>query len=280
MKFGLDVSTANEWARPGTLVELAVEADSAGWDGLFLWDLMLPPGGGAAPVADPWIVLGAIAERTEHIRLCVAVTPLPRRRPWNVARQVTTLDHLSAGRVIFAAGLGFQEQDFEAFGESADPRARAARLDEGLEIVAGLWSGQPYSLAGEHHTLRDVTFLPRPAQTPRPPVWLAAGWPRRAPLRRAARWDGVYLMTEHQVEQRMLTPNDVRTIRDEVRELRAADGLVAPFDIAVNVDSRPDLDEMRAHVREFDEAGATWSIELTPTTPQEHLALIRRGPPS
>jgi alkanesulfonate monooxygenase SsuD/methylene tetrahydromethanopterin reductase-like flavin-dependent oxidoreductase (luciferase family) len=280
LRYGLDVATQGEWSHPGTLVELAVEAEKAGWDGLFLWDLLLGEAGAAVPVADPWVVLGAIAERTERIRLGVAVVALPRRRPWIVARQIATLDHLSGGRVTFAAGLGWQAEDFARFGEDPEPRVRAQLLDEGLGVIAGLWRGGPFSYAGSHHRLTDVTLLPAPVQTPRPTTWLAAGWPRRAPLRRAARWDGVLLMTEHQERHGLLNPDDVRQVRDEARAIRAAAGLTGPFDIAVNVESLADPEAMRAQVRAFGDAGATWAIELTPETPQDHLALVRRGPPA
>lgn len=109
------------------LAKLAAEAEDAGWDGFFLQDVLFAP----EPLADPWIALTAVALRTQHMRIGVLLTPLPRRRPWQVARTAVTLDHVSNGRLIFGAGLGFQAPDFTPFGEEYDPKIRAEKLDEG-----------------------------------------------------------------------------------------------------------------------------------------------------
>jgi len=128
MRFGLDVATNGAWSDVGTLADMAADAEVAGWDGFFVWDLLLAKANAAEAVADPWIALAAIAQRTERIRIGAMVTPLPRRRPWDVARQAATVDRLSRGRLVFGAGLGWQDDDYARFGEDADPRARAARL--------------------------------------------------------------------------------------------------------------------------------------------------------
>jgi alkanesulfonate monooxygenase SsuD/methylene tetrahydromethanopterin reductase-like flavin-dependent oxidoreductase (luciferase family) len=125
MKYGLDVGTVGDWSDIRRLTELAVEAESAGWDGFFLWDILMPDDD--SPVADPWVALASIAAATNTITLGVMVTPLPRRQPWDVARQLASLDHLSGGRMIFAAGLGNSAREFERLGLSADPRLRAER---------------------------------------------------------------------------------------------------------------------------------------------------------
>jgi alkanesulfonate monooxygenase SsuD/methylene tetrahydromethanopterin reductase-like flavin-dependent oxidoreductase (luciferase family) len=193
MRFGLDVPVSGEFADIEILSSLAVEAERAGWDGVFLQDTF----SGELPGVDPWLALAVLATRTERVRLGVLMTPLSRRRPWTVARQAATIDRLSGGRMIAGFGLGAGEGDFIPFGEVWDPRTRAGMLDEGLKIVEGLWSGEPFTFTGRHYRLQDALLLPSPAQTPRIPMWVAGGWPRRAPLRRAARWDGLYLMTEH-----------------------------------------------------------------------------------
>jgi alkanesulfonate monooxygenase SsuD/methylene tetrahydromethanopterin reductase-like flavin-dependent oxidoreductase (luciferase family) len=153
---------------------------------LFVWDHLGFAWG--VPPADPWVVLAAVAQATTRIRLGTAVTPLARRRPVVVANAVATLDRLSGGRVVLGAGLGGVSAEFAAFGEPDDPRVRAGKLDEALEVVAALWAGQPVSHAGEHYTVDGVALAPTPVQRPRVPIWI--GGHSRAAQRRAARWDG------------------------------------------------------------------------------------------
>jgi alkanesulfonate monooxygenase SsuD/methylene tetrahydromethanopterin reductase-like flavin-dependent oxidoreductase (luciferase family) len=273
---GLDVATDVEWSDPRLLVDLAVEAERAGWDGFFVWDILLAEDNAATPIADPWVTLGAIAQATARIRIGAMVTPLPRRRPWDVAREVATLDRLSEGRVVFGAGLGWQAAEFARFGEEADLAARATALDEGLEIVSRAWTGEPVSFSGTRYQVDGAILLPTPLQRPRPPIWLAAGWPRRRPLERAARWDGVLVMTEHQERHDPITAGDVREVVDAVKAYR---GDLAGFDIGVNVLTSELGDaEAAAAVEAMADAGATWVIELTPLTVDAHRALIARGP--
>jgi alkanesulfonate monooxygenase SsuD/methylene tetrahydromethanopterin reductase-like flavin-dependent oxidoreductase (luciferase family) len=172
-----------------TLVALAVEAEQAGWDGVFLWDhLVLLPG--QLDVHDPWVLLGAMAARTERILLGTLVTPLARRRPWVVAKHLTTLDHLSGGRAVLGVGLGEPpHDDFEAFGDPGATAERASRLDDGLALLDGLLRG-PVEHRGPHYEV-TTDLRPRPVQQPRPPIWVAAIAPHRRPLARARRWDGV-----------------------------------------------------------------------------------------
>ncbi|GAA1893448.1 LLM class flavin-dependent oxidoreductase [Asanoa iriomotensis] len=258
-----------DYADPRLLAELAREAEAAGWDGFFLQDGLNTPD----PLADPWICLGVVAAATDRIRIGVMVTPLARRRPWQVARQATTVDRLSGGRMTLGVGLGFAEVDFTPFGEQWDARARAGVLDEALEVVAGLWTGRPFSFAGRHFSLDDVTIAPAPIQEPRIPVWVAAGWPNRRPLARAARWDGVYLMTVHQRTGDLLRPADVA----EVVAALDRPGLDVAFNVVRSADPA-------RQVREFTEAGGTWWVELAPDEADGGLAAyrdrIKRGPPA
>ncbi len=271
---GLDVATTGDWSDVRRLVDLAVAAEAGGWDGFFLWDILVPEG--SPPVADPWIALAAIASATRRIRLGAMLTPLPRRLPWEVARQVATLDRLSEGRMVFGAGLGWREQEFRSLGLPSDVRERAQRLDEGLEVIDRLWTGEPASFDGEHYTLDGLQLLPRPLQRPRVPVWCAAGWPRRTALRRAIRWDGVYLMTDNQATHERISPDDVRAVAQLVAAERASDA--GPFEIAVNVETADTADDGAAITGAMAAAGATWVIELTPDTFDAHLALAARGP--
>jgi len=235
-------------------------------------------GGSDAPVVDPWVALSAIAIRTQRIKIGAMLTPLPRRRPWQVAREAVSLDLLSQGRLIFGAGLGYQERDFASFGEDYDLKKRAEQLDEGLEVLVGLWSGEPFSFHGKHYQVEDVTYLPKPVQSPRIPTWVAGGWPNRKPFRRAARWDGIYLMTVNQVTNELLTPGEVREI---VAYINAHRETADPFDIAASGETPADAHKGDAIVQPYQEAGATWWIELEDSRGsfEAYRERIRRGPP-
>lgn len=188
------------WAVDGEtdrLVEYAVAAEEAGWDGVFLADhLIFPPRQpeqavdehGAFP--DPWITMAGIASRTDEIRLGSWVTPMARRQPWQLARDTATLDRLSDGRVVLGTGLG-RSTDYTAFGEDWNPKRIAARYDEALETVDALWKGEPVSFEGEHFTVEEAVVRPTPVQEPRIPVIVGGFWPNRKPFQRGARWDGM-----------------------------------------------------------------------------------------
>jgi alkanesulfonate monooxygenase SsuD/methylene tetrahydromethanopterin reductase-like flavin-dependent oxidoreductase (luciferase family) len=273
MKYGLDVSTAGEYSNPRTLAELATEAEQAGWDGFFVWDAVFakPPD---LPMADPWIALTAIAMNTHHIRLGAMVTPLARRRPWQIARETASLDHLSNGRLIFGVGLGYQALDFEAFGEEANPKIRGEKLDESLEIVSGLWKGESFRFHGKHYQVNDVKFLPKPIQTPRIPIWVAGYWPNHRPFRRAAQWDGVLPGKEES-----LTPEELIEIMAYLKMYRTSS---APFDIAVYGQTPSDPNKGTKIVQPWIEAGATWwreGIEDSRGSLEDMKARIRSGPP-
>src|ERR1700730_5324126 len=150
MRYAMFLPNFGPFGDARVIADLAARAESAGWDGFFIWDHMVVSTNEAFPVADPWVALAAAATATSRVRLGALVTPLSRRRPWKVARETVTLDHLSGGRLIFGAGLGGSAAEgfateFDDLGEQADLRARAGMLDEALEIIAGLWSGEPFS---------------------------------------------------------------------------------------------------------------------------------------
>jgi alkanesulfonate monooxygenase SsuD/methylene tetrahydromethanopterin reductase-like flavin-dependent oxidoreductase (luciferase family) len=248
-----------EYGDPGVIAELGREAEGAGWDGFFVWDHIAyrEP---AAPVADPWIAIAAVAATTERIRLGVLVCALARRRPWKVARETASLDLLSGGRLVFGAGLGsMAAEEFEAFGEDGDGRARAARLDEGLEIVAALWSGEPLDHRGEHYTLRAPGFRPRPLQRPRIPVWIAGRWPARPPFRRAARWDGVFPTHRDVGDAETMSAGQLAEIVDFTRAQRQAS---APIDVVIEGQTAGDDPAAELErVLAYRAAGLTWWIE-------------------
>jgi alkanesulfonate monooxygenase SsuD/methylene tetrahydromethanopterin reductase-like flavin-dependent oxidoreductase (luciferase family) len=255
------------------LLTMGREAEAAGWDGFFLWDHIRFSDTFDVSVHDPWIALAALAATTQRIRLGPLVTPLARRRPWTVARETVTLDHLSRGRVVFGAGLGFPpDVEFGAFGEPTGDRERAELLDEGLEILDGLWSGEPVTVEGKHYLMDGVRFLPKPVQRPRIPVWVAGMWPNRAPFRRAARWDGVFPIAVVDDGPCPIGPDAFAEALAFTRSLRTSD---APLDAVVQ--GAPDTEP-----GEYERAGATWWL-LTddggPGWAERIVVEIRGGPP-
>jgi len=274
------VPTVSTFGDPRMLVELAVAAEEAGWDGFFLWDHLLwhEPGG---HVADPTVVISAVAARTERIRFGIMVNLLARRRAAKVARETVTLDVLSGGRLIVGAGLGSLPAEFTAFGENADPRVRAARLDESLHLLDALWTGQPVTFHGEYLTATDVTMLPRPVQRPRIPIWCGGRWPNRPPFRRAARWDGVLPTHTGYGLGETMPPDELRAVIRYTRVHRTADG---PFDVAL--EGRTDgsaADRGGQLVAAYVRAGLTWWIEALGWwrgTPADAMARVRQGPPA
>jgi len=276
--------TGGECGDPRFVVELGERAEAAGWAGAFLEDYVCYQGAAAEPTCDPWAVLAALAVRTRTIRLGTLVTPLARRRPWIVARQAAAVDQLSEGRMILGVGLGdvgdsvVTDASFVRFGEELEARRRAELLDEALEIVAGLWSGKPFSFSGEHFRLEEVTFLPKPVQEPRIPIWVGGGFPTRRPLERAARWDGSCLYREtHGGPWEDMSPDDVRVLRSFVLERR---GTLAGYDVCVGgVGRRPDWEAERELIASLADAGATWWGEwLPPHDRAEMRAAVDRGP--
>jgi alkanesulfonate monooxygenase SsuD/methylene tetrahydromethanopterin reductase-like flavin-dependent oxidoreductase (luciferase family) len=190
VRFAAGVPNVGPFGDPLLLTDLAVAAEDSGWDAFFIWDHLLYRDQ-RWPVADPTVVIAAVAARTSRIRFGVLMNQLARRRVGKVARESVTLDRLSGGRLILGAGLGSVPEEFTAFGEPGDLRERAARLDESLEVLTELWRGEPVTFHGEHVTVTGVTMLPPPLQQPRIPIWCGGRWPNKAPFRRAARWDGV-----------------------------------------------------------------------------------------
>jgi len=242
-------------ADPAVLVDLGIRAERAGWDGIFFWDHAHGSPAMPAPVADPWVLLGALAVQTERIRLGTNVTAAARRRPQKLARETVTVDHLSNGRLTFGVGLGEPPEEYTAYGDDASRREIGARLDETLEVLEHMWSGKPFDHEGEHHTVRDAQFLPTPVQEPRIPVWTACVVPHTTPLHRAARWDGVALASlgaEGNVER--VTTDEIRTAVGVIDELR--DPVAGPYDVAI---SSPDVPS-GAELDDLAEAGATWVL--------------------
>lgn len=270
MKYGFilpggDARTAAEFAR---------EAERAGWDGFFVWDSVWG--------TDPWISLTAAAMLTERIRLGTMLTPVSRRRPWKLAGETATLDSLSNGRVILSVGLGATDTGFAEFGEETDRKVRAELLDEGLDIITGLWRGQPFNYTGKHYQIKETTFMPPPPpmQQPRIPIWVVGAWPRRKSMLRVLRYDG--LLPNKMAAQGAsgdMTPDDIRAMKAFIDENRTE---TTPFDIVMEGQTPGDDHEKAASlIRPWAAAGVTWWLEEMWTAPELNgvLARIKQGPP-
>ena len=276
MRYELGIPTTCPGGDFRALVELAVLAEEAGWDAIFLEDYITHWYAKDAPTCDPWVLLSAIAQHTTRVRLGMSVTPLSRRRPWKVAREAVTLDHLSNGRFVLGVGLGdVREPGFTQVGEVVDARQRAHMLDEALDILVGLWSGEPFSYSGEHYQVKELTFLPKPVQQPRIPIWIGASLPHKGPVRRAARWDGImpYKYTPDGSWQD-LAPQEVRALKAEIESQRTSSD---PFEISLGGRRRaPDWEQERRLVKELAEAGGTaWMEYLEPDMLADMQACIK-----
>ena len=182
MRYGFVMPADNTQA----IINYAVKAEQAGWDGFFLGDGMWS--------VDAWLCLAAAAIHTESIRLGTLLTPLAIMRPWKLAATAATLDQLSRGRVILTIGMGAIDVGFAEFGEETALRRRAERVDEGLDIINQLWQGNPFSHQGKYYQV-DITSLkvniPSPVQQPRIPIWVVGAWPRPKSMQRVLQCDGI-----------------------------------------------------------------------------------------
>lgn len=258
MKYGIYLPNFGPYGNARILAELAQRAEEAGWDGFFIWDHLTRSW--LTEVADPWVALSAAAVLTSRIRLGALITPLPRRRPWKFARETATLDQLSNGRLIIGVGIGSSggtDVEWGNFGEMMDLKQRAEMLDEGLEILCGLWSGQPFSFSGRHYSVKESQFLPPAFQSPRIPIWVAGNWPNKAPFRRMARWDGMIPQTNPEIDDDI---NQLKAAIDFTLSQRSSD---APFDVAYSVIplGLHSASERKTLVSGYETAGVTWLLE-------------------
>ena len=267
MQYGLIVTTGD----PRTVADLAAAGEAAGWDGIFYWDgISLGP----MDTYDPWSVMAAMAMRTERVRLGAIITPPSRRRPWKLARETMTIDRLSGGRLVLPVGLGaLDDGGFGNVGEPTDARTRAELLDESLDILEGLWSGEPFGYDGRHYRFEPMTFRPRPIQQPRIPIWVVGAWPSERSLQRVLRYDGIVTQA--------VTPADVAAIADHVARERPSDPSASPFEIVVQGTTGADDPAAADAVRPYADAGATWWIDADweGATVDSVRRRIEAGPP-
>jgi alkanesulfonate monooxygenase SsuD/methylene tetrahydromethanopterin reductase-like flavin-dependent oxidoreductase (luciferase family) len=265
MRHGLFLPPFDALANPDLLVELATDAERSGWDGFFLWD-HLKYRAPVCDILDPYICLSAIAAATSTMELGVMVTPLVRRRPGVLARQAVTLDHLSHGRLVLGFGIGDDfAGELSSFGDQVDAKVRGRMLSEGLDVLSDLLSGDAVEHDGEFYRASDVRYLPVAARAGGIPIWLAARWPNPAPLRRAAKYQGVFVIG-------LSGPSDIAELR---RRLDDAGADLENFDVVV-------LGAVGDNAGAWDNAGVTW--RLAPIGPFNiELSAVREavlaGPP-
>ena len=255
MQYGIYLPNFGPYGDARVLAGLARDAEDAGWDGFFLWDHIA---GHALPFVDPWIALTAVALNTQRIRIGTTVTPLPRRRPWKLARETVSLDHLSGGRLTLSVGIGLGEAEWDDLGEETDLKKRGEMLDEALDVLVGLWSGESFSYDGQYYHIAKAYFLPKPLQQPRIPIWVGGFWPNKAPFRRAAKWDGMFplFQTWDETEELAQLEEAVAYVKAHRRQERFLD--------VVCVGMTPGAEPARAAatVAERARRGATWWLEM------------------
>ncbi|MFB6720021.1 LLM class flavin-dependent oxidoreductase [Kribbella sp. NPDC056345] len=264
MRFSVTFGAVGPGRDPRGLAELARMAEDCGWDGVFLEDYLAYQGDTSQPTYDPWICLAAMASATSRIKLGTTVTPVPRRRPWKLAAEAVALDHLSNGRLILGVGIGDPGDPFLAgAGEPTDPRVLAEMLDESLEVITALWTGQPVHHHGKHYQLAGAQLTARPLQHPRIPIWVGGNLLVPAVRRRILRWDGSTAYKGPTTAPQKLTPQDISALRADRN---------TPLDIKVRLnDGDPAT---------YAEAGATWVGRwIAPGPRSEAEAILRQGPP-
>lgn len=267
MRFGIAPPNWGPFGEPRAAIELAVAAEQAGWDGYFSWDALIvsndPP-----PTYDPWTILSAVATVTQRIRIGTCIAVLARYKPHLVARTLASLDVLSDGRLTLGVGIGDGGKHFEAFGEPGEARIRAEKLDESLEVITRLWSGDEVTHHGKHYTVDGYALTTLPVQRPRVPIWVGGDSP--AAMRRAGRWDGWIGPDQDPLNS---TPEDVAAVRDRLGQAGAAR---PSFDIAWAGKTEPGDD---GSVSAYQRAGATWWIEVAIGSREQILARVAAGPP-
>jgi hypothetical protein len=263
---------------PRNVIELSAEAEKAGWDGVFVAEMIYGP--------DAWVTLAGAAMHTERIKLGTMLSPVARMRPWKIASETATLDRISNGRVILAVGLGALETGYAEYGEVTDRKTRVELTEETLQIVTSLWKGEPFSFHGKHYQV-DITNLDkgmrdweiRPVQTPHIPIWHAGTWPAGPSMRRALKYDGLLPNVFLDGRHASLTPEALAGMRALANETRGTD---TPYDIIVEGESQANDPAEIEKMTAWEQAGATWWIESS-WSKQDDLDFLRTritaGPP-
>ena len=277
-KYGIALIQFNEFSDPNLVIEFAIEAEQAGWDGIFLCDHLYYSREPINSISETWVLLSAIAAKTQTLKLGTYVSPLPKYHPWQLAKITATLDVLSNGRLILGLGIGGPEVEYEAFGEKYDTKILAEKLEESLDILQGLWSGQPFSYSGKHYSFENVCLLPKPIQSPRIPIILGGMWPSKKPFIRAAKFDGAapihknfpQELTVEEFQEIISLIKQHRTTNDTFEILKSGTGFFTP-------ETRLEM------IKSYVDVGITWWLEHVNTLMQPSVEkmrkIVQQGPP-
>jgi alkanesulfonate monooxygenase SsuD/methylene tetrahydromethanopterin reductase-like flavin-dependent oxidoreductase (luciferase family) len=278
MKFGINIPNFGYFGEPQNITYLSELVEKSGWDGLFIWDHVqaFPEWHRGLPFIDPWIALSIISMKTEKIFLGPYITPLPRRRPWQVYRQATSIDHLSKGRLMLGFGIGTPEFDFSSFGDTSDPKIKGEMLDEALEIINKFQTQEPFSYNGKYYNLNDVLLNPGPYKK-KIPIFIAGQWPNKKPMRRAAKFDGVVPISSTWPEY--LSPDEINELHQYIVSHRTRDD---PIEIMVGGITPSDKSEGKSIIKKYEKVGMTWwseDINAIRGPIDELIERIETGPP-
>ncbi|MFW9922403.1 MAG: LLM class flavin-dependent oxidoreductase [Candidatus Thorarchaeota archaeon] len=255
INYGIYISNFGPNWNVRSIVELAKEAEKNGWDGFFLWDHIYVENMQDANVLDPFIVLAAIASHTEKIRIGTTVTPLARRHPWKIARETASLDQLSNGRFILGVGLGGDPvNEFADFGLESNDKIRGEMLDESLDILQGLWSGEKFAYNGKHYQIKETKFLPASVQKPTIPIWVGGNWPNKKPFRRAAKFQGVFPIDN---SWDGLQPNDYQAILTYIKKYQQQHPISFDVVFMTNFNAYDNFNKM---ISDYSSVGVNWFV--------------------
>ncbi|MHA2032522.1 MAG: LLM class flavin-dependent oxidoreductase [Candidatus Kariarchaeaceae archaeon] len=279
MKFGLYFPNfGNFFGFAENYTMLAELAEESGWDGLFIWDHILGSGRKSPPTVDPWVALTVMASNSTKIKVGTTVTPLPRRRPWKLARETVSIDHLSKGRLILSVGLGEPLAiEYGAFGEEKNPRILGEKLDESLDILQGLWSGEEFSYSGKHYQINNVQFLPESYQQPRIKIWVGGQWNYKKPFIRGAKYDGMFPL-----KKGFRGKFSDKEISDLYKFLESRRQTMENYDLVTLAGtSGNNTKEDYEKISYLSEKGFTWALEYLggSFTSKKVMDKIKTGPP-
>jgi alkanesulfonate monooxygenase SsuD/methylene tetrahydromethanopterin reductase-like flavin-dependent oxidoreductase (luciferase family) len=267
MRFGLDVAQQRmPWDEVVSRVQFAEEL---GFDGAWGFDHLQPMyGEGPGEVFEGMTTLAALAGLTSRIRLGLLVTGVTYRYPSVFAAQALTVDHASHGRLELSLGAAWFDKEHHELGiPFPATRERFELLEDALEILTRLFTGETVSYDGHRVSLRDARLLPRPVQQPHPPIWVGGTGPRRT-LPLAARYADVW--------HAFGTPNSLAGASARVDELAAAAGRDPASILRAGSLSLDDLDTTRRHAAKWRDAGFGYLVCGWPSAgPAQVEAFVR-----
>jgi probable F420-dependent oxidoreductase len=269
----------------GDVGEVAALAEAAGFGAMSFTEHPIPGANwlehGGHQTLDPFIALAFAAAATERLRLLTYISVVPYRNPFLLAKTAASLDRLSKGRFTLGVGTGYHKTEFFALGVDFDERNEL--FDEALDVLPGVWSGQPFSYAGKHFEARNVIQRPRPTQQPIP-IWIGGNsrLSRRRVAERAQGWmpmsGGPGLATTARTPH-LGTLDDLAGLVAEVKQAAGDRAPTLDFVGSYHESLFPDPSVDAARHREafaaYEQAGFTWMIvSAHRPTPDEHRAFI------